>query len=46
MALRSLRLTILTDGSLEWGTEEVNCSAKAVAISLLRVRDLEEKVMG
>ena len=29
--------------SMVWGTGAVNCSAKAVA--LLRVKDLEEKVM-
>ena len=28
------------------GTGEVNCLANAVAISLLWVRDLEEKAMG
>ena len=45
-SLRSFRLTIRVDGSLVWETAEVNCSAKAVAISRLRVRVLEEKVMG
>ena len=39
-------LDIAADGSLVWETEEVNCLAKAVAISMLRMRDLEGKVMG
>ena len=38
--MRSLRLTIRAEGLLIWGTGEVNCLAKAVAISLLCVRDL------
>ena len=45
-SLRSFRLTIRVDGSLVWGTIEVNCLAKAVAISRLRVRVLDEEVMG
>ena len=44
--LRRSRLTIQVDGSLVWGTIEVNYSAEAVAISRLRVRVLDEKVMG
>ena len=44
--LMELTLTIRTDGSLVWETAEVNCLAKAVTISMLRVRDFEEKVMG
>ena len=39
-------MTIRADGSLVWETAEVNCLAKAVAIDALRVRDLEEEVMG
>ena len=39
-------LTIKVDGSLEWRTVEVNCLAKAIVISPLRVSDLVEKVMG
>ena len=42
----SSRLSILVDVSLVWGTIEVNCLAKAVAISGLRVRVLGEKVIG
>ena len=45
-SLRSSSLTIRVDESLVWGTIGVNCLAKAVAISRLRVRVLEEKVMG
>ena len=45
-SLGSFRLTIRADESLVWDTAKVNCSAKAVAISTLRMRDLEEKVMG
>ena len=45
-SLRSSRLTIRVDGSLVWGTIEVNFLAKVVAISRLRVRVLDEKVMG
>ena len=36
----------LVDESLVWEKAEVNCSAKTVAISMLRVGVLEEKVMG
>ena len=45
-SLRSFRLAIRADGPLEWDTAEVKCLAKAVAISTLRVRDLDENVMG
>ena len=45
-SLRSSRLIIRVDGSLVWGTIEVNCLAKTAAISRLRVRVLDEKVMG
>ena len=45
-SLWSFRLTIRVDRSLAWETAEVNCLSKAVATSTLRVRDLEEKVMG
>ena len=34
------------DWLLVWKSAEVNCLAKAVAISRLRVKVLEEKVMG
>ena len=44
--LLSMCLIIRAVGSMAWETAEVNCSAKAVAISTLRVRDLEEKMMG
>ena len=37
--LGSFRMTVRTDGALEWGTGEVNCLTKAVVISSLRVRD-------
>ena len=40
-SLRSLRLAIRADGSLEWGTGKVNSLAKAVAIFPLWVRDFE-----
>ena len=33
------------DNPLVWETAEVNCLAKAIAISRLGVRDLKEKVM-
>ena len=42
---RSRRLTIWANGSLEWGTVEVNCLAKAVAISSLWMSNLEDKLM-
>ena len=45
-SFRSIRLTIRVAGSLVWATIEVNCLAKAVAISRLRVRVFDEKVMG
>ena len=45
-SLRSFRLIIRVDGSLVWDTAQVICLATAVVISTLRVRDLEEKVMG
>ena len=43
-SLRSSRLTIRFDRSLGWGIIEVNCLVKAVAISRLRVRVLEEMI--
>ena len=44
-SLWSFRLIIRADGSLVWDTAQVICLAKTVAISTLRVRDSEEKVM-
>ena len=41
----SRRLTIRANGSLKWGTGEVNCLAKAVAISSLWMSNLEDKLM-
>ena len=45
-SLRSFHLTIRVDGSLVWDRAEVNCLGKAVAIYRLRMRVLEEKLMG
>ena len=45
-SLWSFRLRIRADGSLVWETTEVNRLTKAVAISKLRLRDLEENVIG
>ena len=45
-SLWNFRLIIRADGSLVWETAKVNCLAKYVAISTLRVRDLEEKCDG
>ena len=44
-SLRRFSLTIRLDGALVWETAAVNRLAKAVAISRLRVRALEERVM-
>ena len=41
--LWSFGLTIRVDGSLLWKTAEVNCLAKDVVISTLRVRNLEKR---
>ena len=45
-SLWSFCLTNRVDGLLDLGRGEVNCLTKAAAISPLRVRDLEDKVMG
>ena len=42
----SFRPTIRANRWLEWATVKVNCLAKDVVISPLRVRDLEEQEMG
>ena len=42
-SLRSFRFTIRAAGSLVMGRGEMKCIAKAVAISPLRVKDMEER---
>ena len=44
--LWNFHLTIRVGRMPVWETSEMNCLAKAVVISTLRVRDLEERVIG